>query len=148
MKKFLLGFIICAVAFKSFDTLALYTNKDVTATPLLKTTSTWNGAAIAYPSGTPEVSAMIVEIAVGGETGWHLHTAPSVAIILEGEIVVELKDGKSKHFKKGDALAEVVNTLHNGKNKGTVPAKLAVFYAGASGLGLTVSEDPATKPAL
>jgi len=148
MNRFLLGFIICAVAFKSFDSLALYTNKDVTATPLLKTTNSWNGTAIAYPAGTPEVSAMIVEIAVGGETGWHLHTAPSVAIILEGEIVVELKDGKSKHFKKGDALAEVVNTLHNGKNKGTVPAKLAVFYAGASGLGLTVSEDPSAKPAL
>ena len=148
MKKFLFGFIVCAVAFKSFDTLALYTNKDVTATPLLKTSNSWNGTAIAYPAGIPEVSAMFVEIAVGGETGWHLHTAPSVAIILEGEIVVELKDGKSKHFKKGDALAEVVNTPHNGKNKGTVPAKLAVFYAGASGLGLTVSEDPSAKPAL
>lgn len=148
MKKFLLGMLACATAFQCFDTLALYANKDVTVTPLLKATSSWNGAPIAFPAGTAELSAMIVEIAPGGETGWHLHTAPSVAIILEGEIVVELKDGKSKQFKKGDALAEVVNTLHNGKNKGAVPAKLAVFYAGVSGVALTQSEDTSVKPAL
>ena len=51
-------------------------------------------------------------------------------------------------IKKGDALAEVVNTLHNGRNTGKVPAKRAVFYAGASGLGLTVAEDPSAMPAL
>lgn len=148
MKRFLLGILVCAAAFKSLDTLALYTNKDVTATPLLKTESSWNGAALAYPAGNAEVSAMIVEIAPGGETGWHLHTVPSVAVMLEGEIDVALKGGQTKHFKKGDALAEVVNTLHNGTNSGTIPAKLAVFYAGASGLGLTVVEDPSAKPAL
>jgi len=30
-------------------------------------------------------------------------------------------------------IIEVVNTVHNGKNMGTEPVKLAVFYLGAEG---------------
>jgi quercetin dioxygenase-like cupin family protein len=148
MKKFLLGILVCAVAFKCFDTLALYANKDVSVEPLLKTSSSWDGTPLAYPKGTAEVSALIVEVAPGGQTGWHLHTVPSVAIMLEGAIEVALKDGQVKHFKKGEAIAEVVDTLHNGTNRGDVPAKMAVFYIGTAGAGVTVSEDETAKPAL
>lgn len=148
MKKFLLGMLVCAAAFQCFDTLALYANKDVSVTPLLKTSTSWDGSTLAYPSGTAELSALIVEVAPGGQTGWHLHTVPSVAVMLEGEIEVALKDGQTRHFKKGEAIAEVVNTLHNGTNKGDVPAKMAVFYVGTAGAGVTVSEDESAKPAL
>jgi quercetin dioxygenase-like cupin family protein len=60
--------------------------------------------------------------------------------MLEGEIEVKLKDGKSKKFHAGEGLAEVVNTLHNGRNTGKVPAKLIVFYAGAEGKKITEKE--------
>jgi hypothetical protein len=40
----------------------------------------------------------------------------------------------------GDALAEVVDTLHNGRNAGSVPVRLVVIYAGAVGNTLTVRE--------
>jgi quercetin dioxygenase-like cupin family protein len=148
MKKFLLGILVCAVAFQCYDSLALYANKDVGATPLLKTSTSWDGTALAYPTGTAELSALIVEVAPGGQTGWHLHTVPSVAVMLEGEIEVALKDGQVRKFKKGEAIAEVVNTLHNGTNRGSVPAKMAVFYVGTAGAGVTVSEDESVKPAL
>ena len=124
----------------SLNALALYANEHVSVTPLLKTTSSWNGAAVAYPTGDAELVSLFVEIAPGGETGWHLHTVPSVAIMLEGEIEVHLKDGQVKRVKQGEALAEVVHTLHNGKNIGTVPARMAVFYAGSTGAQLTLTE--------
>jgi hypothetical protein len=44
-----------------------------------------------------------------------------------------------KRLEAGDALAEVVNTTHNGRNVGDVPVRLVVFYAGAAGQGLTSS---------
>lgn len=115
-------------------------NSDVEAVRLLKTQTSWDGKPIVYPKGTAEVTGLFIEIEPGGETGWHLHHAPSFAMLLEGELEVQLKDGRVKKFNAGDAFAEVVNTLHNGHNVGDVPVKLVVFYAGAAGQTLTVKE--------
>ena len=82
----------------------------------------------------------MVEIAPGAETGWHLHPIPSFGMVLEGTLDVTLKDGRVKALQAGDALAEVVNTTHNGHNIGNVPVKLVVFYAGTVGQNLTIKE--------
>lgn len=111
--------------------------------PLLQTSSSWDGTALHYPAGQAQISGMLIEIAVGGETGWHLHPVPSFGMVLEGELEVSLKDGRRKKIKAGEALAEVVNTLHNGRNIGTVPVKLVVFYAGSEGQKLSVKEGDA-----
>jgi len=106
--------------------------------PLLTTTKTWEGAPIVYPQGQPEISGLIIELAPGAETGWHSHPVPSFAFILEGTLEVQLKDGRSKRLQAGEALAEVIGALHNGKVIGDIPVKLVVFYAGAVGQSLTV----------
>jgi quercetin dioxygenase-like cupin family protein len=116
---------------------AIDATQSITVIPLLKTTTSWNGAPIHYPTGDAEITGMIVEIAVGGETGWHLHAVPSFGMMLEGSLEVSLKDGSTKILHKGDALVEVVNTLHNGKNIGDTPVKIIVFYAGALDSKLT-----------
>lgn len=110
---------------------------------VLKTQTSWDGKALDYPKGQAEITGMIVEIAPGAETGWHLHAVPSFGMVLEGELEVRLKDGKTKYLKSGEALAEVVNTLHNGRNMGSTPVKLIVFYAGA--VGQTLSEKELSK---
>jgi quercetin dioxygenase-like cupin family protein len=120
---------------------ALDPSADVRATPLLKTTTSWNGQALAYPSGPAEVTGLLIEIAPGAETGWHLHPVASLAMVLEGELEVRLESGEVKRVKAGDAFAEVVNTLHNGRNVGSTPVKLVVFYTGAVGQQLTVKKD-------
>ncbi|NBQ56025.1 MAG: cupin domain-containing protein, partial [Verrucomicrobia bacterium] len=74
----------------------------------LSTTKTWDGAPIHYPSGTAKVTGAIHTIPPGVETGWHLHPVPCFAFVLEGELVVELKDGRTKNLKAGDTLAEVI----------------------------------------
>ncbi len=113
-------------------------NPAIQVTPLLKTTTAWDGQAITYPTGQAEITGMIVEIAPGAETGWHQHPVPSFGLIMQGEILVELKNGQSKLMHTGEMVAEVANTLHNGKNIGTIPVRIAVFYAGAKGMPLTV----------
>ncbi|AVP99990.1 cupin domain-containing protein [Ahniella affigens] len=112
-------------------------------TPLLKTTTSWDGAALKYPEGEAEITGLQIEIAVGAETGWHLHPVSSFGMVLEGELEVSLRDGRKKLMKAGESLAEVVNTEHNGRNVGKVPVKLLVFYAGAKGVPLTIKSEPA-----
>lgn len=110
----------------------------IKATPVLKTTTSWDGKPLVYPAGQAEITGMVIEIAVGGETGWHAHPVPSFGMLLEGELEVRLRDGRTKRLKAGDTLAEVVDTEHNGRSVGSVPVKLLVFYAGAKDQPLTV----------
>lgn len=116
---------------------ALQTGGALQATPLLKATTTWAGQPLAYPEGTPEVSAVLIELAVGGQTGWHQHPVASYAYVLQGELEVTLGDGRSQRVSQGDVLAEVIGIPHNGRNVGDVPVKLVVFYTGAEGDTLT-----------
>ena len=113
--------------------VALDPSAAVKVTPLLKTTASWNGQPLTYPVGQAEVTGLLVEIAPGGETGWHEHAVPSFGLLLEGELEVTLKDGQVKRLRAGEALAEVVDTPHNGRNVGSGSAKIVVFYAGAAG---------------
>jgi quercetin dioxygenase-like cupin family protein len=124
---------------------AIENSSTVHVQPILKTTKSWDGALIRYPEGQAEISGVIIDIAPGGETGWHLHPAPSFGMVLEGSLDVSLKDGKTKHLEKGDSMVEVVNTLHNGRNNGTTPLKLVIFYAGVEGQKLSVKEKSSGK---
>ena len=119
---------------------ALDDTAGVTVTPLLKTTHTWNGRQILYPEGQAEVTALVVEIAPGKETGWHEHPVPSFGMVLQGVLEVSLRDGAVKRLKAGDALAEVIDTWHNGRSVGEEPVKIVVFYAGAVGKPLTIKQ--------
>jgi quercetin dioxygenase-like cupin family protein len=124
---------LCAVAVLSIalSSHAIEPSATVKVTQVLKTTRTWNEAPIRYPDGQAEVTGLVIEIAPGGETGWHQHPVPSFGMLLEGSLEVTLADGKKKRIEAGEALAEVIDTSHNGRNVGNGPAKLVVFYAGA-----------------
>ena len=113
----------------------------VQASTILKTATSWDGKSIEYPTGQAEITGIVIEIPPGGETGWHQHPVPSFGLILEGELEVKLKDGSVKRLKTGEGIAEVTNTFHNGRNVGSGPLKLVVFYAGAVGQKLTVKEN-------
>jgi quercetin dioxygenase-like cupin family protein len=124
---------ICIAALVPFAAQAIEPSQTVKVTQLLKTTQSWNGAPIRYPEGQAEITSLMIEIAPGGETRWHEHPVPSFGLLLEGSLEVSLADGRKKLMKAGEALAEVIATAHNGRNVGTTPVKLIVFYAGAVG---------------
>jgi len=121
--------------------MALDPSGSVKAVTVLKTENSWDGTPIRYPEGKAEITGMLIEIAPNTETGWHVHEVPSFGMVLEGELEIQRKDGQIKKLKAGDGFAEVVNTLHNGRNPGPIPVKLIVFYAGALGKTLTVKEN-------
>ena len=50
---------------------------------------------------------------------------------------MRIEDGQTKQLKAGEALAEAVNTYHNGKNVGEIPVKIVVFYMGTIDQALT-----------
>ncbi|HMW49570.1 MAG TPA: cupin domain-containing protein [Cellvibrionaceae bacterium] len=135
------------IAWYACASLAIEATSSVKVTPLLKTQTSWDGTALEYPKGKAEITGMIVEIAPGGETGWHLHPVPSFGMLLEGELEVTLKTGAKKIIKQGEALAEVVNTLHNGRAISKTAVKILVFYAGSTDSKITEKAPAETKPA-
>lgn len=111
----------------------------VKVTVLKKATTAANGQKLILPQTThPEVTAALVEIPPGGDTGWHSHPIPVYAYVLAGAVTVELGDGSRYDFREGDVLFEVVDTPHIGRNRGTAPVKLVVFYTGVEGMQNTV----------
>ncbi len=139
LKQKLIGAAVCL--WIPYTAFALDQSPMVNVTQVLKATKSWDGRPITYPQGEAEVTGLLVEVAPGGETGWHLHPVPSFAMVLAGTLEVALKDGRVKRLQTGDALAEVVDTLHNGRNVGNVPVRLIVFYAGTSGQSLSVKQN-------
>lgn len=134
--------ILCGLLLLVFvDAWALDPAPGVRVTPLLKETSSWDGKPIVYPQGQAEVTSLLIEIAPGAETGVHSHPVPSFAYLMEGTLEVTADDGRVKRLHAGDALAEVVNRPHNGRNVGTTPVRIVVFYMGAVGTSLTVKQE-------
>lgn len=116
----------------------------IVAMPILRTGTTAAGQPITYPKvADPEVTAVLVEIPPGAETGWHTHPFPIYGYVLAGELDVEIEGGKKNRYKAGDAIAEAVGLLHNGRNSGTEPVRLILFVTGEKGRPFTVK---AAKP--
>lgn len=106
-------------------------NNSIRIEPLLLTDTTSIGQKIVLPQFEQfEVKMSKVTIPVGQQTGWHQHELPVFAYIIEGELTVELKDRKAVVFKKNDSFAEVIQTQHNGVNRGTTDVVLIAFYMG------------------
>ncbi|HOK05902.1 MAG TPA: cupin domain-containing protein [Syntrophales bacterium] len=110
---------------------------------LTKSGTASNGQALRYPcTERPEVTAMIVHIPPGQETGRHYHKIPVLAYVLDGTLTVEIEGGQTLMFRPGQVILEVQDTIHNGINRGTVPVKLVVFYVGEEGKPLVYRGEP------
>jgi quercetin dioxygenase-like cupin family protein len=134
------GLILWFLLVVWLDATALDATTGVRVTPLAKEATSWDGKPIIYPAGTAEMTALLIEIAPGAQTGWHCHLVPNFAYMLEGTLELVLDDGRMKRLNAGDALSEVVNRSHNGRNVGSAPVKLVVFYTGAAGIPLSVKD--------
>src|SRR2546428_13875116 len=122
------------VGFLGFIAPPAAAQRAFSATPVLQSGTTARGTSITYPkTDSAEVTAVMLDIGPGGETGRHMHPYPTFVYVLEGAIDVEMAGGVVHSSKAGDSFLEVVNTWHNGKNKGTTPAKVLVVFAGVHG---------------
>jgi len=61
-----------------------------------------------------------------------MHTTPTIdfEVVLDGEVWLELDDGKEVHLRPGDTVVQN-GTRHAWHNRGTKTARLAVFITGA-----------------
>ncbi len=105
---------------------------------LLSSGLTVEGEAIVYPPGPARVTAAIVTMAPGQSTGPHLHEAPLLAYMLEGELTVTYASGAVRTYVAGEALLEAFESEHDGVNSGPGPARLLAVFMGADGVENTV----------
>ena len=106
---------------------------------LANSTRQWDGALLPnYPQGQPEIKILRIKIPAGVTLPWHYHPVINAAVILDGTLELHLQNGTKKIYERGDALIEVVDTLHSGKAMGDKDVNLIVFYAGEKGRQTTI----------
>ena len=106
---------------------------------LLRTSQTWDGAALPdYPAARPELRAIRMIFPVGAKTGWHHHTVINYGIVEQGDLTIVCRDGSERIFHEGEAIVEVVGTIHRGENRCGKPVILNMFYVSAPGLEVTI----------
>ena len=111
----------------------------VTVKELVNSTKEWDGQSLpSYPVGTPEIKVLSITIPAGVTLPWHFHPVINAAVILQGHLKLYSEDGMTKTFGPGEALIEVVNTVHAGQAMGSEKVELVVFYAGTQGQPTTV----------
>ena len=109
----------------------------------MRTTTTWEGKAIHYPEGDPEITSIKLHIKGGETTPFHCHPVPTLGYILKGQVEVETGNGDKIVLHEGESAVEVLRTLHRGRAiDGDV--EIVVFYAGVTSLPNTVLENAET----
>lgn len=115
------------------------TMKQVETTELFRTSQSWDGAELPdYPQGRPELVAVKYEIPQGSKLGWHHHDAMNHGVLVQGELTIVALDGTEKVVHEGEAVVEMVGTVHHGENRGTKPVVLYMFYLSQQGQPLSV----------
>lgn len=112
---------------------------NIKTTELLRSSQSWDGAALPdYPSGRPELVVCRMVFPVGAKTGWHHHTVINYGIVEQGELTIVCQDGTEQIFHQGEAIVEVVGTIHRGENRGATPVILNMFYVSVPGQTITI----------
>jgi quercetin dioxygenase-like cupin family protein len=128
------------VIFICFDGKSQY-NKGLIIEPLLKTDTTMLGESFIYPDmQKDEITILKITFKPGQSTGWHKHSYPLFAYVVKGNLTVELENGKTMCYSKASSFSEIIDTYHNGVNKGKKDVVLIVFYLGEKGKSLSVKK--------
>ena len=113
--------------------------QDIKTTELIRTSQSWDGAQLpVFPQGQPELRVVRLDFPIGAKTGWHHHTVVNYGIVQQGELTIVCQDGTEKTFHEGDAIVEVIGTIHRGENRGTKPVILNMFYFSEPGAEITI----------
>jgi quercetin dioxygenase-like cupin family protein len=138
MKK---SIVALALMFLSSGTHAQY-SRDVIVETILKSDTTSIGQRIVYPTfAHDEVTISRVTIPPGKSTGWHKHNFPVFAYVVQGTLTVEVENHGPIQFGEHSSFSEVVDTFHNGMNKGKENVVLLAFFMGEKGASLSVRKD-------
>jgi quercetin dioxygenase-like cupin family protein len=113
--------------------------QQVESVELIRTSQSWDGVELPdYFEGRPELVAVKYVFPVGQKLGWHHHVAMNYGVLVQGELTIIGQDGKTKVVHEGEAVVEMVGTIHHGENRGTKPVILYMFYLSQKDLPLAV----------
>ena len=113
--------------------------QQVQSTELIRTSQSWDGVELPdYLQGRPELVAVKYEFPAGQKLVWHHHPVMNYGILVQGELTIIGQDGKEKTVHEGEAVVEMVNTIHHGENRGSKPVILYMFYLSQKDLPLAV----------
>lgn len=136
--------ILCGI----YLVLCLTTNvwaleeKTIEVDELVKTSSSWDGIDLpGYPKGKPEITILKITIPPKMQLPLHKHPVINAGVLLSGNLTVVTEDDEKLYLKAGDAIAEVVDKWHHGKNESDEPAVIIVFYAGIKDMPITINKD-------
>ncbi|MBL6956733.1 MAG: cupin domain-containing protein [Chlorobium phaeobacteroides] len=138
--------IVLTVCFSLLFSGSLYAREPlaVKVDVLEKTGVSWNDTALPdYAKGSPEVTILRISIPPGVRLPLHTHPYINAGVLLHGKLSVVTQEGAVLHMEAGDPIVEVVNQWHYGKNEGSEPAELIMFYAGIKGEPITVKAEGA-----
>ena len=111
----------------------------VVSTELIRTSQSWDGVELPdYFQGKPELVAVKYVFPAGQKLAWHHHPVINYGVLVQGELTIIGQDGKEKVVHEGEAVVEMVNTIHHGENRGTKPVILYMFYLSREGEQLAV----------
>ena len=144
LKYFLVAFAITLSQYGHADEnrKQYYTDiPGVEANVLIKTTTSWNGAALpSYGEGMPEITIIRYRFAPGASIPMHMHPVINAGVLLKGELNIFTKTGDKITLKAGEPLVELFKEWHYGSNPGAEAIDLIVVYAGTVGTPLTIRE--------
>ena len=134
--------IVCAVIVSVLLSANTWAGDGVTTRveELAKTRQSWDGGVLPhYPTGHPEITILRITIPPGVELPMHKHPVINAGVLLKGELTVVTEKDETLHLTAGESIVEVVDKWHYGRNEGSHPAEIIVFYAGTSGVPITVT---------
>ena len=111
----------------------------VSSEELIRTSQSWDGVELPdYFQGRPELVAVKYVFPAGKKLGWHHHPVMNYGILVQGELTIIGLDGKTHVVHEGEAVVEMVGTVHHGENRGTKDCILYMFYLSQKDLPLAV----------
>ncbi|MCW5691330.1 MAG: cupin domain-containing protein [Pseudolabrys sp.] len=75
-----------------------------------------------------EIRVLFATLSPGDVTPYHSHRHPVTVYMLEGTFTLELDDRKPVDIEAGQVFVEPSDVKMTGRNKGHVPARMALFY--------------------
>ena len=109
---------------------------------LLKTVSTWDNEKFgALNIKTPEATVLKITIDPGEALPAHRHDLVNIAYVAKGTLTVIADGGQQITMRQGQVLPELIGKYHYGRNDGTEPVELIVFYLGEQGTPLSVPRE-------
>ena len=113
--------------------------ENVETMELFRTSQSWDGVELPdYLRGRPELVALKYVFPAGCKLGWHHHEVMNFGVLTQGELTIVAQDGTEKVVHEGEAVVEMVGTVHHGENRGTNSAILYMFYLSQKDMPLSI----------